>query len=111
MRKAREQGRRKGKGWRERQRTYNLQFLVSPFKAGNDPCTRLTTFADILHGFEKFSLHNIENHVLASSFFRCYYNASEEKEMDGIDSTTIFPVHTVKADGVLHPLRAIPQFQ
>lgn len=83
---------------------------MSPFKTGNDPCTRLTT-SDILHGFEKFSLHNIENHVVASSFFRCYYNASEEKEMDGIDSTIIFPVLTVKADGVLNPLGAILQFQ
>lgn len=65
----------------------------------------------MLHGFEKFTLHNIENHVVASSFFRCYYNASEEKEMDGIDSTIIFPVLTVTADGVLHPLRTILQFQ
>lgn len=65
----------------------------------------------MLHEFEKFSLHNIENHVVASSFFRCYYNASEEKEMDGIDSTTIFPVLTVTADGFLHPLRTILQFQ
>lgn len=110
-------GKKERKGWKEgRQRkrkklTCSLQFWVSPFKTGNDLCTRLTTFADILHKFEKFSLHNIENHVLASSFFRWYYNASEEKEMDGIDSTIIFQVHTVKADGVLHPLRTILQFQ
>lgn len=64
----------------------------------------------MLHGFEKFSLHNIEKRVVASSSFICYYNASEEKEIDGIDSTIIFPVLTVTADGVLHPLRTILQF-
>lgn len=31
--------------------------------------------------------------------------------MDRIDSSIIFTVHTVKADGVLHPLRTILQLQ
>lgn len=106
-----EREKERGRKWERKKLTYNLQFWVSPFKTGNDPCTRLTTSPDILHGFEKFSLHNIENHVVASSFFRYYYNASEEKEMDGIDSTIIFPVLTEKAGGVLHLLRTILQFQ
>lgn len=31
--------------------------------------------------------------------------------MDSAGSTIFFPFHTVKADGVLHPLRTILQFQ
>lgn len=34
-----------------------------------------------------------------------------EGKEDDEDSTIIFPVRTVKADGVLHPLRTILQFQ